>query len=232
MIVISATGGSGSSYVVKKFKKKYKWAVCVRPDAGSQKINKTLLSVWKQRTKAFFPPPERVETFNDRQLFEAVYNGLKRFNTDKLMVMFMVWGGTGFLNDLPEKTIFLIRNPVFAFNSYSGGGWRAEGGQRRIRFVGADCPCDKKWIDAFLGNFSFWLDGAKNALRAVKEGKGRIVRYHRFKEDWEKIENVPPIYRGFKCRDDMAKVEKYLTPETISYIQQKTQDGWNQIEAL
>ena len=232
MIVISATGGSGSSYVVKMFKKKYRWNVCIRPDGGSQKANKTVLSVWMERTKPFFPPPVGVEAFNQRQLFEAVYNGLKQHNTDKTMVMFMVWGGMGFLNDLAEKTIFLIRNPIFAFNSYSGGGWRAEGGQRRIKFVGAGGPNDRKWIDAFLGDFSFWLDGAKNALRAVREGKGRIVRYHRFKEDWEKIDNVPPVYKGFKCRDDMAKVERHLTCETIRYIEERTRDVWEQIEAL
>ncbi len=232
MLIISATGGSGSSFVVSRFKKKYKWNVCIRPDGGSQKSNHTVISIWKKRTCSFFPPPDGVETFNDRQLFEATYGGLKQTNNNKTMLMCMSWGGMGFLNDLSEKVIFLIRNPVFAFNSYSGGGWRSEGGQRRIKYAGASSPNDKMWIDAFLGDFSLWLKGAKNALRAAKEGRGVIVRCHRFKEDWKKIDNVPPVYKGFKQHDDINKVSKYLTQETINYIEDKTQYVWEQIKAL
>ena len=44
-------------------------------------------------------------------------------------------------------TLFcIVLNTVFAFNSYSGGGWRSEGGKRRIEYVGASGPNDKIWI--------------------------------------------------------------------------------------
>ena len=144
----------------------------------------------------------------------------------------MTWGGLGYLNNIQEKTIFLVRDPIFAFNSYSGGGWRKEGGQRRIKYVGAKGPNDKKWIDLWLGEFAHWRQGAIHAINSVKEGTGHLVRYHRFAEDWEKIEGVPPIHKNFKSKDEALKLQGFLSIDTIKYIREQTNDVWKEIKSF
>jgi hypothetical protein len=144
----------------------------------------------------------------------------------------MSWGGMGLLNEV-NNVIYLIRNPIFAFNSYSGGGWRSEGGKRRIKYVGASGPNDRKWIDAFFGDFSYWIDGAKNALKAKDKGIGHIVRYHKLTEDWKSLPmDLPPIYKGFECKDDISKVRGYLNDDTINYINNLTNNLWDKIDKL
>jgi len=145
------------------------------------------------------------------------------------MLLCMSWGGLGFLNNLEEKPIFLVRDPIFAFNSYSGGGWRKEGGARRIKYVGATGPNDMKWVNLWLNDFAFWINGAKNALNAHKEETGYIVRYHNFKNDWAKIPNVPPIHENFSSKDNIEKLQGFLTDNTISYIKDQTAEVWNSI---
>jgi len=144
----------------------------------------------------------------------------------------MTWGGLGFLNKIDScPVIYFIRNPLFAFNSYSGGGWRSAGGLRRIAYVGAKDQNDKKWIDLFFGDFALWLDGSKNAIKAVEEGNGHIVRYHNLKKDWKQIPvKLPVVYRNFKCKDEIGKVEKYLSTNTVKYIKDITDDVWEKIE--
>ena len=138
-------------------------------------------------------------------------------------------GGWGFLNNLVEKPIFLVRDPRFAFNSDSGGGWRKEGGARRIKYVEATGPNDIRWINLWLNDFAFWLDGAKNALKAHEQQKGYIVRYHNFKEDWAKIPNVPPIHKNFNSKDNPDKLQGFLSEQTIEIIKNKTDEVWNTI---
>ena len=166
-------------------------------------------------------------------MFDICYNGLKNFSqVHKTMLLCMTWGGLGFLNEIEEEVIYLIRDPLFAFNSYSGGGWRKEGGARRIKYVGAEGPNDKKWIDLWLNDFSHWLTGAENALRAQKTGKGKIVRYHNFANDWRSIDGVPPIHIGYEPNDNIDKIKGFLTDKTIEYLREKTAYVWDEIKEL
>jgi hypothetical protein len=233
MIVISSTGGSGSSFVAKQFKSRG-WTVCLRPDGGKQKATHTPSQIFHQRMDHLIGGNAIYEKSTQEQMFKTAYKGLKENDSPNLMLLCMTWGGLGYLNDIEEKTIFLIRDPIFAFNSYSGGGWREEGGQRRIKYIEATGPNDKKWIDAWMGDFSHWLDGAKYALQAHKEGKGHIVRYNKFKEDWAKLKNVPPIHLQFNSKDDLLKIQQkgYLDLETVAYIRSKTREIWSEIQAL
>ncbi len=231
MIIVSSTGGSGSSFMADFFKKN-SWEVCLRPDGGKQKATHTVHEIFKNRTKKFFKNDKNFNEMNLKELFEVSYSNLNNINNTNIMLLSMSWGGLGYLNNLPEKTIFLVRDPVFAFNSYSGGGWRSEGGLRRIKYVNAKGPNDKIWIDAFLGSFSMWLDGANNALEAHKNKTGHIVRYHNLAEDWNKIKEVPKLLKEFEGMDDIQKVKNYLSEDTIKYIKEKTQNTWNEISNL
>lgn len=233
MIVISSTGGSGSSFVADQFVK-HGHSVCLRPDGGKQKATHTPAQIFHERTVPLIGETKINDQSTQQEMFETAYTELKKIDNSNLMLLCMTWGGLGFLNDIEEKTIFLVRDPVFAFNSYSGGGWRLEGGQRRIKYAGARGPNDKKWIDTWMGNFSHWIDGAKYALKAVEEGKGHIVRYHNFKEDWSKIDNVPPIHMNFDSKDKLEKIQKkgYLDIGTVAYIKSETKDVWSEIQAL
>lgn len=231
MKIISSTGGSGSSFVAAQFEK-YHWDVCLRPDGGRQKATHTVEEIYVRRMRPFFRVNSPIEKHSQYELFQTAYHGLKKLRRKNLMLLCMSWGGMGYLNELKEETIFLLRDPIFAFNSYSGGGWRKEGGERRIKYVGASGPNDRKWIDAFLGDFSMWIDGAKNALQAHHNGTGHIVRYNRFVDDWKKIKGVPPIHNHFDSKDNLPGLEGFLTTSTIDYIKERTLDVWEQIESI
>jgi len=231
MKIISSTGGGGSSFVADQFQTN-KWVVCLRPDGGRQKATHTVKQVFLERTRPYFYIDVEDGKYSQRELFQITYEKLNALRWPNLMLLCMSWGGMGYLNDLEEKTIFLLRDPIFAFTSYSGGGWRKEGGARRIKYIGATGPNDKKWIHVFLGDFSMWLDGAKNALKAYESGSGHIVRYHNFVEDWQKIDGVPPVHENFDSKDDYKKLEGFLTEETIDYIKEKTNDVWDKIKQI
>lgn len=231
MKIISSTGGSGSSFIADFFKNN-SWKVCLRPDGGKQKSTHTIHEIFLNRTKKFFKSEKNINELNLKQLFDNTYSNLNKINNQKIMLLCMSWGGLGYLNNLPEKTIFLVRDPIFAFNSYSGGGWRSAGGLRRIKYVNAKGPNDRMWIDAFLGNFSMWFDGANNALNAFKNNTGHIVRYNNLIEDWNKISDVPKLSNEFEAKDDIEKVKKYLNDDTLQYIKKRTQRIWGQIREL
>tara|TARA_R100000005_G_C4988085_1_gene195921 strand:- start:795 stop:1490 length:696 start_codon:yes stop_codon:yes gene_type:complete len=227
MVIISATGGSGSSFVADEFRKHF-WNVCLRPDGGHQKATHTPAQIFLERTRPFYTPWAN-DDITQKEMFNQAYQNLKGLGWSNIMLLCMSWGGLGFLNNLEEKPIFLVRDPIFAFNSYSGGGWRKEGGARRIKYVGATGPNDMKWVNLWLNDFAFWINGAKNALNAHKEGTGYIVRYHNFKNDWAKIPNVPPIHENFSSKDNIEKLQGFLTDNTISYIKDQTAEVWNSI---
>ena len=230
MVIISSVGGSGSSFVAEQFQR-YAWRVCLRPDGGGQKATHTEQQIFLERTRPFYSSWAD-ESASLEQMFKQAYVKLSGKNESNLMLLCMTWGGLGLLNLVKEKPIFLVRDPIFAFNSYSGGGWRSgaeSGGTRRIRYVEASGPNDKKWIDLWLGNFAYWIDTTNNAIRSIQENKGYIVRYHNFKEDWSKIPNVPPIHEEFSSKDDLKKLEGFLTQDTIDYIREKTDDIWNTV---
>lgn len=227
MICISATGGSGSSFVARAFKNAG-WKICLRPDAGSQKGHHTTLSGhFKDRVRGFFNVPER--DYSEEVMANLTIKNLQE--RKKTLLLCMVWGGMGLLKEVKD-VVYLVRSPYFAFNSYSGAGWRPEGGLMRIASVGAADLNDPKWIDAFFGWFSHWLAGAKYALKAHKAGKGYIVRYHRFAEDWGKLPlDVPPIHKYFKSKDDYGKIAGML-PATTDKITQIAGDTWQEIMSL
>jgi len=230
MIVISSTGGSGSSFVADQFSMNH-WKVCLRPDGGQQKATHSEKQIYDERTIPHFESLLGKKP-NQEQMFEEAYVKLRKAKNDNLMLLCMTWGGLGYLNNIEEKTIFLVRDPVFAFNSYSGGGWRKEGGQRRIKYVGASGANDKKWIDLWLGKFAHWKQGALHAINSAKEGNGHLVRYHSFAKDWEKIEGVPPIHKNFKSKDEILKLQGFLSAETIKYIREETNDVWKEIKSF
>jgi len=230
MKIISSTGGSGSSFVADQFGVSG-WRVCLRPDGGQQKATHTEKQIYDERISSFFKTNLNQEP-SQESMFREAYNNLQRIGNDNTMLLCMTWGGLGFLNELKEKTIFLVRDPIFAFNSYSGGGWRKEGGQRRIKYVGASGPNDKKWIDLWLGEFSLWKQGAIHALNSANNGTGHLVRYHNFVEDWAHLEGVPPIHRNFKNKDDGNKLQGFLSIDTIKYIREQTSDIWKEIRAF
>jgi hypothetical protein len=230
LIIIASSGGSGSSFIVDKFIDN-KWRVCIRPDGGSQKLNHSIYEIYRQRTKFFFKS-RLSENSTEKELCEETLRELKKINHGKIMLMSIAWGAKGLFNNKNVKTIYLVRDPVYSFNSYSGGGWRSEGGDRRIKYVGANGPNDKKWIDLWLNDFSYWKQGAEIALKNAKSGAGYLVRYHSFKEDWSKIPNAPPIHIDFLSKDSPEKYKGVLSSSTIDYLRDQTNDLWKDIVNL
>ena len=138
MVLISSVGGSGSSFVANQFTK-HSWNVCLRPDGGGQKATHTEQQIFLERTRPFYTSWADEKSTHEL-MFKQAYVNLSKKNMPNLMLLCMTWGGLGFLNLANEKPIYLVRDPVFAFNSYSGGGWRKgsdSGGARRIKYVGA-----------------------------------------------------------------------------------------------
>lgn len=176
MQIIASAGGSGSSFVATELANKG-YNVVVRPDSGYQKPGRDPVEIARKRCAGLCVIPNHDHT--PRELFDEVYTGLIRRN---VVLLSMTWGGLGYLDDLP--VIWLVRHPVHAFNSFSGGGWRHEGGRRRFESFGCETANDRRWIDAFLGDFSHWIAMAESAVASVSAGQGEIVRYHRFAEDW------------------------------------------------
>ena len=223
MIIISSTGGSGSSFVYRELKN-HGWKVCLRPDSGSQKNYIDNYELWLQRTKGFFKPPKEKIPWDDM----ASYTIDKLKSHKKTMLLCMCWGGEGQLQEV-EDVIYLVRDPLFAFNSYSGCGWRSEGGQNRIKMVGAKDHNDPVWIKSFLYNFSDWIAGAIFAYNAHIAGNGYIVRYHKFKSDWKNIPlDLPPVHKNFECKDTPDKLKK-LSKVTQDLIVKETQKIWQKI---
>lgn len=229
MLLLGSTGGGGSTYVLNRLRD-FGWRVCQRPDAGHQKVNNTLQSTWRVRTKDFMEEPQDLDNMTTEALFQYTHSQLKRQDQNRLAMLCLEWGGRGLFHACEgDIVVYMLRDPLFAFNSYSGGTeWSGDKG-RRIRYVGGAGPNDKKWIDAFFGDFSFWRGNAENALQAVRAGTGHVVRYEHFEQDWKRLGEFPPIYKGFKCADSMGKVTSHLTLETISYIRDVTGDVWNQL---
>lgn len=201
MIIISGTGGSGSTFVSSQFKKAG-WEVCIRPDAGWQKDDPQ--GHFRKRTWKFFMT-ERLG-YTCKEMFDITYENLSGKN---IMLMTMVWGGLGYLKDLPEQKIYLIRNPVYTYNSYIK--------PQHVEHLNAKSRNDKKVVDAFLGKYSHWIDHYKYA---ISDKKGYVVRYENFIRDWEKIPNVPPIHKKFQPSNKTLD----LAESTIQYILDRTNE--------
>lgn len=234
MLIISSTGGSGSTFVINALRKAG-YRVCARPDAGRQKLNQTMLSTWHERVKPFFrsDPPEDITA---QRLFQHTYDELKKMDEGRPALVLLEWGAMGFLDYVKniEKPIYLIRDPLLTINSYSSGTtWSRDYG-KRIKYAGGEDHNDPAWIDAFFGGFSWWLANAQNALEAVKNDQGYIVRYYKFKVDWNSIPNMYmlPIANKFKCKNNMKVATSFFSQEAIDYIRSKTDTIWNEIKSL
>ena len=229
MKIVCSTGGSGSSSVAGQFKRA-KWKICKRPDGGKLKSAGKHIFTFRARMKPFFHTKKAdLVKMNECELFDFAMRKLRKKDTSKTFMNCFRWGGLGFFNEYPDEVIFLIRDPVFAFNSYSGLGWRPEGGKRRMKMIGASGPNDVKWIDAFLDDFAMWIDTAKNALICKKAGHGKIIRYHKLNDDWGSID--APFSYTFKSRDDPSKLGN-LNRDTIEYIRNRTDDIWTEIKSF
>lgn len=228
---MSGTGGSGGTFICSQFKY-YGWKTCVRPDKINNPPGKTIakytIRTYKRKTEKLFDLPNKIESFTDEELFKVTYKKLKRHKLSNKMILFcMRWGGLGYLTKIEEKPIYVVRNPIFAFNSYSGGGWRIT--NRRIEQAGDPI----KWADLWFGEVGLWIAGTQYALEEYNRGKAYIVRYNRFKEDWLKIGKiVPPIYKNFVCKDKMSKVKKKFSSDVIDYVKAKTNLIWEEVEKI
>jgi len=172
MIVMSGTGGSGGSFICKQFMN-YNWKTCIRPDKinnpPGKVIAKETIRTYRSKTKEFFRLPNKIESFTDKDLFQVTYENLKHHSSSrKIMLFCMRWGGLGYLTKIEEKPIYVVRNPIFAFNSYSGGGWRNNDTQRR-RVTNAGGPI--QWADLWFGERGLWLAGAQYALEEYNKEK-------------------------------------------------------------
>ncbi len=207
MLIISATGGSGSTFIASSFKKAG-WKVCLRPDVGSQKGFD--FSYYKKRTAPFFKT--KLKNYDDAKMFNEVYEHLH--GKEKTMLLLMTWGAMNFLKGLPETRIYVIRNPIFTYNSYIK--------EQHLERLGGKSKDDPKIIDAFFGNYSRWNDHYR---AAISDNPKYMVRYESFKEDWEKIPDVPPIYKRFEGKNNWDKIK--LKKKTLDYIFCVAGQRWN-----
>ena len=106
MVIISATGGSGSSFVADEFRRHF-WNVCLRPDGGHQKATHTPAQIFLERTRPFYTPWAN-DDITQKEMFNQAYQNLKGLGWSNIMLLCMSWGGLGFLNNLEEKPIFLV----------------------------------------------------------------------------------------------------------------------------
>jgi hypothetical protein len=224
MLIISATVGSGSSFIVDRFWRSG-WEVCARPDKYLRTHDSPLVSKeYSKRLSKFTKLPTDMKKLTNRQLCTLACNKLIATGKRKLLLVCMSWGGLGYLENIKAKIIYLIRHPLFAFNSYSGGGWRKTD-KRTKPYTNLN-----DWADNWLTDKSHWIDHAKYAIEACKKGQAYIVKYESFKDDWKKIPlSLPPIYNNFKNKDDMEKVKKNIPTETINYLMDKVGKTWDEV---
>lgn len=229
MLIIAASGGSGSSWLGSTLFD-HGVHVCLRPDSGYQKPGRDMWEVAHRRLRAFMQYPR--ETFALDTFFSDVWAELR---TKPGVLLSMTWGGMGLLNTIPERCVWFLRHPVHSYNSFMGGGWRDAGGQRRIKALGGKDANDPVVVDAFLGHFSHWLDMATYALEMHYKRGDYIVRYDRFADDWPACADacgLPNIVRDFRNKNDWCKVERYLQGNTIARIMREGSAVWDKIQAL
>lgn len=224
MIIVTATGGSGSSFIRHEFKE-YGWDVCKRPD----KIGNE--DVFCDRIKSLMRVPKSAPQMDDGEKFEYIKDRIG-YKSKKLLLSWE-WGAKGMYRGYSPKPIYMFRDPVFTLNSFSGGGWYPKVRDGRIREAGCSTANSAEWVDAFFGRYGLWEDLARVAIEEVSHGLAHILRYDRFESDWKRIDYfVPPIYKSFDCKDDMDKVRKFLTDDTIEYIRERAGELWRDIQEL
>ncbi len=126
------------------------------------------------------------------------------------------WGEYGILAELDIPTIYIIRDPFNSLVSHSKSVRHGADYKRR----GLTDVNSKEWIDAYLsGPHHYWIGFCEAALR---HRDATIVRYHRFADDWAKVNGLPNISAGFKYKEN--DVTATLNAESRSYIYECTRD--------
>jgi len=230
LIILSSTGGGGSSFLVDELIRSG-YNVCVRPDGGEQKIGISSFEIYKNRTKDFFRT-RLSDGCDDLEMFNEAFVSLNSKKKGKYALVCMNWGLKGYFEkvSMDIKPFYLVRDPLFAFNSYSGNGWRSDGGQRRISGLGFESANDPRWVEAWLGEFAHWEKGAKVALLAHRSNRGHLLRYHSLREDASHT-NLLPKLENYKCGDVEEKLT-CLSSETKLLIREKTAKLWDEILSL
>ncbi len=126
------------------------------------------------------------------------------------------WGEFGILKEIGVKTIYLIRDPYNSIISHSTFHRHQKDYLRR----GLKDINTKECIDTYLkGPHHYWIYHAKTALT---HKNAIIIRYNKFKEDWQKIKDLPDISHGFKYSEN--NIKKIFTKESIQYIYEQTHE--------
>ncbi len=102
MVIISATGGSGSSFVADEFRRHF-WNVCLRPDGGHQKATHTPAQIFLERTRPFYTPWAN-DDFTQKEMFNQAYQNLKGLGLAKYNAFMYVLGWFGLFKQLRRKT--------------------------------------------------------------------------------------------------------------------------------
>lgn len=224
MLTVSACGGSGSSFLIW-CAKKHGWRVCKRPDKPGVNANQ----IYRTRMEPFGYPKGWKEMYASQRAAATVKYLSKHKHSKRVMLLCMSWGHRGHLEN--SGAVHLIRHPVHAYVSYSGGGWLPQN-RGNLSYVGATSPDDPKWIDAWLYEHSAWVPGAMHALDAWEKGTGHIVRYDHFVDDWARLPmprfEIAKHYRG--CSDDWEKTLSYIHHETVDRIMKKAEPLWKAIQ--
>lgn len=152
-------------------------------------------------------------------LVRSYLRQLKRIERESDFTIALVaghWAEYGIFKQLQVETVYVIRDPFNSLISHS----KAVRHRKDYRRRGLRDINTQAWIDAYLsGPHHYWIDFARTAL---EHGNATIVRYHRFAEDWQKVEGLPNIAAEFTYQEnDVAGI---LSPESITYIHAKTRE--------
>ena len=225
-VIVASAGGCGSSFLIGELLRQG-FAVCIRPDGGANKIGVDPFEVYKSRTRLFYRT-KLCAASSEKERAEECLRELSKLSR-KVALVSMRWGYLGLFRELDREMElrFLVRNPLFAFMSYSGLGWRSEGGLKRVAGVGAQDYTDRAWIDAWLGDFGNWLEGAGEAMRYIKEKPGnesKVALYHKFQNHFDDLITVD----GFRFSDSEEKLS-VLDAQTRLYIERRTSELWSEL---
>ena len=173
----------------------------MRPDKGI----KSEWRMMKLKLEQIGVGPDALKRKSTKERAAGVLKKLRQLpKQSKVALITIRWGNMGLYKD--EPVIYMIRNPLYAYVSFSGGGWLKQNIEH-LRFTGTLDPNCRKWIDAWLGDRWLWKSGAEVALSAYEDGVGTIVRYNKFKTDWPKT-GMPAIHHGFKSHDTLGFISR------------------------
>lgn len=126
------------------------------------------------------------------------------------------WGEYGVYRQLDLEAVCLVRDPFNSLISHSKPRRHEVDYKRR----GLEHINTTEWIDAYLsGPHHHWIDHARVA---AGHARARVVRYHRFREEWPEQSGLPDITRGFRYAEN--DVRKVLTRRSREYIYESTRD--------